>query len=315
MNSSPKTAKRSRTSQQSRSTTAVSAIRFGRPKPTREIKPSEIHELRMQTLRVQNQIKLQQTQLNRLKEKILAKTEAINRTVKQKSNEQSATGHQSAIDQLQRSIDGAENTLRQLRAELDEAQMDDRTAYYQELEEELKATFLEYERIQRAVQDSKQSAQDWEAQLRDVDRKASVENLGDLRQKVAQVKAVNAALRDKWYAYQLKMHKMNIETRINGNRKKGQKADETLEECQSEHAQDEERVEQLRNELDAEDELYRQNVEELTGIIDDQRRKIVAHLMGKDEEEEEQPEEDQHSQEEQHPTKDNHSSEEEQPEF
>jgi hypothetical protein len=143
-----------------------------------------------------------------------------------------------------------------------------------------------------------------------------------LRQKIDQVKAVNATLTEKWYAYQLKMHKMRIETRINKNRKEGQTSNETLDECQSEHAQDDDRIRQLCEELEAEDNQYRLNVEKLTEIIDGQRRKIVAHLMGRDEEEEEQPEEGQRAEEEQHSAKDKrrtdedeHPEEEQQPEF
>ena len=79
--------KRSKISSKARGSTAVASIRFGRPQPTREIKPAQIHEMRMKTLQIQNQTKLQKTQLSRLKDKIVSKTEAINRTVNQKSED------------------------------------------------------------------------------------------------------------------------------------------------------------------------------------------------------------------------------------
>jgi chromosome segregation ATPase len=286
---------RGRISRQSRGTTGQSRIsgsmsrvtkeplpRFGRPKPTREIRPSEIHELRMQTLRVQTEVKLQQTKLNRLKERILNKTEAINRTLKQKANEQSATSHQSAIVQLERSITGARNTLEQLQEDLEEASYDDRTAVYQELEEELRATYLEYERQQSNLEEEKEESRRLEQELKKVDDIASMSHLNELREHIERVKKVNTALRAKWLAYQKKMHNMNIEHRIAENRERRLKSKETNEQTTEEYERNHNRLMKLKNVLESQNDDYQKKVDELIDIIDNQRRRIVQHLMGQD---------------------------------
>jgi chromosome segregation ATPase len=234
----------------------------------------------MQTLRVQTEVKLQQTKLNRLKEKILNKTEAINRTLKQKANDQSATSHQSAIVQLDRSITGARNTLEQLQEELEEASYDDRTAVYQELEEELRATFLEYERQQSDLEHEKDESRRLENELKKVDDIASMSHLNELREHIDRVKKVNTGLRAKWLAYQKKMHNMNIEIRIAENREKGLKSDETIERTTEEYERNQSRLMKLKNVLESQNEDYQKKVDELIDIIDGQRRRIVQHLMG-----------------------------------
>jgi chromosome segregation ATPase len=288
---------RTRTSQQFRSTTSHSRIlnptsrstsqiipHFGRPKPTRDIRPSEIHEFRVSTLRIEGEIKIQQTKFNRLKERILAKNEAINRTLQQKANEQSATVHQTTISQLTRSITSAENTLKQLQEELQSATLDDRTALYQELDEEVRTTYLALEVQQHQLELEKQESDRLEQQLKETDRQASPENLNALREDIERTKALNRALRKKWTAYHEKMHRMNIEIRITANRNKQKTPEETMKEANEEYYSDVERLNALADGLDEQNALYQQNVEELMGIIDGQRRRIVQFLMGRKQE-------------------------------
>jgi chromosome segregation ATPase len=238
----------------------------------------------VRTLYIQTQIKLQQTQLSRLKDAILSRTEAISRTVHQKATEQaqSATGHKSTIDQLKHSIKGAENTLSRLQDELTEAEMDDRTAFYREQEEELKATYLVYETIGQDVLREKREAERWDARLKEVDQVASPENLKELRLQVEEARTVNRSLRDKWDAYQRKMRRMRIESQIARNRGEERPIRATLKEIKSESQQVLDALQQLDDEMEAEQQQYKQNVARLTTIIDDQRRKIVAHLTGHD---------------------------------
>jgi chromosome segregation ATPase len=236
----------------------------------------------MQTLRVQTEIKLQRTKLHRLKEKILNKTEAINRTIKQKANDQSATGHKSAIEQLERSITGARNTLEQLGEELEEASYDDRTAIYQELEEELRATYLEYERQGSSLEQEKEESHRLEKELKTVDDIASMNHLNELREHIERVKRVNKGLRTKWQAYQKKMHNMNIEQRITENRQSQRSLNETHREAEEENNRDISRLEKLTAVLNGQNDDYHKRVDELIDIIDRQRRRIVQHLMGHD---------------------------------
>jgi chromosome segregation ATPase len=263
-------------------------IRFGRPKPTHEVRPSEIHELRLEILKIQNESKLKQTQLNRLKERIIEKTEAINRTVKQKNGNDTGPSPGATIAQVQRSIEAAEHAFEKVQLELKDAQYDDRTALYQEVEEELRATYLEYERLQQEVIAAREEAHSYDAQLKEVDYKASAQNAEDLNRSLAQLKGFNHALRDKWKAYHLKMEKMRIEQRISDNRKAKRHPQETVDAAAAEYDQEVEKLNSVADELDQVDAEYRQNAARLMEIIDDQRRAIVRYLMGNDNPEEDQ---------------------------
>jgi chromosome segregation ATPase len=234
----------------------------------------------MKTLRIQTEIKLEQTKYNLLKERILNKTEAINRTLQQKANEQSATEHQHTIAQLKTSIERAENTLEGLQEELEEASYDDRTAFYQELEEELRVTYLEYERLQVSLSESKEQANSLERELKRVDEIASKSHLTELREHIERVKSVNKGLRAKWYAYQKKMHNMSLETRIKENREDQRRCNETIREGEDEYEASISRLKKLTDVLQSQNEDYDQKIEELFGIIDGQRRRIVQYLMG-----------------------------------
>jgi hypothetical protein len=233
----------------------------------------------MKTHRVHTELTLQQTKLNRLKEHIIQKTEAIDRTVKQKAREQSATAHQTAIHQLQRSVVSAENTLDALRLEVEQSSYDDRTAIYQELDEELRASYLEYERLQGDVEAAKAVAQVREEELCKTDAIASPEHLADLREQIERVKVQNRALRAKWRAYQKKMHIMRIEARIAENRQYYVSAAETIKEEAERYSTDVTRLNRLADLLDAQNGEYKGKVDELVGIINWQRRRIVQHLM------------------------------------
>jgi chromosome segregation ATPase len=257
--------------------------RFGFTKAIPEVKPSQIHEIRIDTQRIQTQIRLQQTKLYRLRQQILNRTEAIERTVKQKSTDQSSTGHQSTISALQQSITACENTVAQLHVDIEAATEDDRTAVFHELDEELKTTYLEYDRLQGDIEASKKEASDLEVQLRETDSRASPQHLSDLEREVSELKIVNVSLRKKWRAYQIKMEKLKIEARIVENRQAQIPSSETLEAASREHNADMERLKNLADAVEADDNVYQQNVQELAEIIQRQRQKLVSHIVGPEE--------------------------------
>jgi hypothetical protein len=94
------------------------------------------------------------------------------------------------------------------------------------------------------------------------------------------LKKVNDALRKKWYAYQVKMEKLDIEARIVNNRQAQKPSSETLEAAPEEHNADIGRLRNLADAVEADDETYLQNVRELAEIIQKQRQKLVDHLVG-----------------------------------
>ena len=292
-------AKRGKTSSGPNSNSNTMVKLSGKPKP-REVHPSEIHEYRMKTLQIQNQIKLQRTQLNRLKDKIAQKTEAINKTVS-KSNErpESSTIHDTTINQVEKSIRAAQNTLATLNEEKDKALEDDRYASYLETEEELKVTYLEYDRLKGDIQSAKEKAQQTEKQLREIDQRAGSEHAAELKAIINQNRATSSSLREKWDAYQTKLLKLQIEEQIynarnqqdnskspsNNKSKNNAQKNETPQlvlDAQNEAKQIQKDINRLKNKLNKKQEHYLKHVEELIEIIDNQRRRIVDHLMGND---------------------------------
>lgn len=293
-------AKRGKTSSGPNSNSNTMVKLSGKPKP-REVHPSEIHEYRMKTLQIQNQIKLQRTQLNRLKDKIAQKTEAINKTVS-KSNErpESSTIHDTTTKQVEKSIRAAENTLSTLNEQKDKALEDDRYASYLETEEELKVTYLEYDRLQSDIQNAKEEAQQTEKRLREIDQRAGSEHAAELKAIINQNRETSKSLRGKWEAYQTKLLKLQIEEAIynyknpqdnknqanNKNQQKNNKqkndSPPLVLDAQKEADEIQQEINRLKNKLNKKQAHYQKHVEELIEIIDNQRRRIVDHLMGND---------------------------------
>jgi hypothetical protein len=187
------------------------------------------------------------------------------------------------IVQLQQSIASAENTLEHLQEEYEETSLDDRVAVYRELDEEVRETFLELERLQAEIQSARDEADRLELQLKETDKEASPEGLNGVREEIERIKGLNRSLRKKWQAYHENMHRMNIETRITANRQAEQKSEETIREADQEYHLDVGRLNELADVLDGRNAEYQRNVEELMNIIDQQRRRIVQHLMGRTE--------------------------------
>jgi chromosome segregation ATPase len=169
-----------------------------------------------------------------------------------------------------------------LQIEYENAENDDRTAIYQELEEELKVTYLEYDRLQGDIQTANAEALRLENQLKAADFKVSTENLNELHRRISELQTENAEYKSKWSAYQIKMHKMAIEARIALNRKNSTPASTTVKAAADEHRRYIARLNQLATSMDAQDDSFSQHVQELAEIIDGQRRRLVKCLIGND---------------------------------
>lgn len=263
--------------------TSTSAYRVGpKPKPRPQIKPSQIHEIRVKTQKIQQQTKLARTQLNRLKDMIAVKTEAINRTVsKAPEKKESLTIHQNTIQQLDKSIRGATDTLEKLQIELENLQFDDRTAKYQEIQEELLVTYCEYDRLQVDIEHHKEEANAAEQRLIDADQKANPKNVNEIKADINNIKSINKSFRDKWNAYQIKIQKILIDQQIYKNRQENKDTDEVIQEEKKRFDQETKDLNQLIHKMNKEDRKYHRHVDMLMETIDNQRRAIVDFLMGK----------------------------------
>jgi vacuolar-type H+-ATPase subunit I/STV1 len=262
----------------SRPTTSTRTKRAAPPQP--EIKPSQIHDLKLLTQQYQQQTKLLRTQLKRTQIQINAKTLTINKTFEQSGNSPttSKTIHEHTIENLARNIEGAKNTLDKLREEIDLAERDDRTSTVEELEEDLKMTFCEYQRLVQLHQQKTIEAQYFKKELADCEYRVSNEHVGELRAVIRTTRAENASLRDKSNAYQVKLEKIRIEAEIFDNHDRNIASQDVLDQVELNRAENNRRLNELCSELNEDAEKHDQNVSELMSIVEEMKQKIADRL-------------------------------------
>jgi hypothetical protein len=251
-------------------------------RPTPEIKPSQIHTLKLQTQQIQQQTVILRSQLKRTKDQINSKTSAINKTFEQSSTEANAntTIHTSTIVNIRRNIEGARNTLETLKEQIEAAEKDDRTSAVQELEEEVKITFCEYKRLERGLQDKQAEAGFYAKELEGAEFRASPGHIRELRITIDQVREQNALLREKANAYQQKIEKINIESAIVRNIQEKRPTHEVINEVELEQAETNNEINRLCAKMGEETDRYEEMVAELSDIIETMKGKIGQCLQG-----------------------------------
>jgi chromosome segregation ATPase len=172
----------------------------------------------------------------------------------------------------------ARNTLETLQEQIDAADRDDRTSNVQELEEELKMTYCEHQRLSRGLQDRRTTANFYRRQLDEVQFRVSPQHVAELRASIKELRAENATLRDKANAYQMKIERMLIEEEILEYERKLWTPPDVLERVEQEQEETNAQIKRLCEKLDAEAEKYEHTVDELRGIIDEMKRKIAQKI-------------------------------------
>jgi hypothetical protein len=219
------------------------------------------------------------THQHRIHQRILANTNAINKTMEQQSDEPAVvTNHANTIPQLKRSIDGAENTLESLRNQVEDARQHDKTYIVRELEEEVKLTYCEYQRICRHLQESKIEENRVSSKLHEAEQRCSAQHLSELRNEARTLRERNAALRDKAVAYYVKREKLVAEYQIKDDQDKRVPAQRVVQRVGDEERETKrqigDRVQQLQDRRAG----HMDSIAELRQIIEDQKQKIAAFL-------------------------------------
>lgn len=269
---------------QSRLGTATSRVRNSssslRQSTQPEIRPAQVHELKLQTQQIKQQTTVLRTQLKRTEFQINHKTSAINKTFEQSTEkaQTSATIHATTIPNIKRNIEGAKNTLKTLKEQIDQVINDDKTSNVEELEEEVKMTYCEYRRLCEVLQEKRAEAGFYDNQLVEAEFRASPQHAGELKAAIRDTRAENATLRDKANAYQIKIEKINIEASIHDNQQKKVSAQKAMDKLEVEQAEENQKMKTLCDELNKEMEQHEQNVAELTEIIEQMKQKISDRL-------------------------------------
>lgn len=280
---------------QSRLGTATSRVRNSssslRQSGQPEIRPAQVHELKLQTQQIKQQTTVLRTQLKRTEFQINHKTSAINKTFEQSTEkaQTSATIHATTIPNIKRNIEGARNTLKTLKEQIDQVINDDKTSNVEELEEEVKMTYCEYKRLCRVLQDKKAEASFYDKQLEETEFRASAQHASELKAAIRDTRAENATLRDKANAYQIKIEKIDIEAKIHEEQKKKSSEQAALDNVEIEEAEQNQKMKKLCEDLNKEMEQHEQNVAELTEIIEQMKQKISDRLTSGRQEKIEEP--------------------------
>jgi predicted nucleic acid-binding Zn-ribbon protein len=212
---------KSKIRQGSRISAQESVASIIKPLVQARIRNTDIQELKSETLKVETQTKRLRADLNRLKERIAGKSHAVVRVVK---SERPRAGGDTVRKELEKRISKAKANVEKLKAELEDLRLNDRVAVYEETVEELKAAFLEQERIEAEVDVWKERARVSEEALKGFDEKASPDGIRRQEEMLVHLVAQCDELRRKWEAYEVKMEKMDIDGRIARNRRLGVKA-------------------------------------------------------------------------------------------
>jgi hypothetical protein len=244
-----------------------------------DIKPSDIFQLRLQTQQMALRALHLRTHRHRIQQLILANTNAINKTMEQQSDEPAVvTNHTNTIPQLRRSIDGAENTLQSLREQVETVRQHDKTFFVRELEEEVKLTYCEYQRICRNLQDSKIGENQVSQKLHEAEQRCSTQRLSELRNEVRTLREGNASLRDKAVAYYVKREKLVAEHRIKDDQEKKVPGQKAVQAVNAEKAETKTQFGDLVQQLQDKRTQHLDSITELREITENQKQKIAAFL-------------------------------------
>ncbi|OHS99111.1 hypothetical protein TRFO_34565 [Tritrichomonas foetus] len=247
-----------------------------------DIKPSDVHELKLKTQQILLKTRHLRTQLNRLNDRITSETNAINKTFEQQTDQAPvASNHKNSVSQLSRSVECAENTLANLKDEIENVRQNDKTFLVNELREEVKLAYCENQRLTKELQDRSLQANTAERLLQDAARKASSQNINELKASIREMQAANADLREKAIAYRSKRAKLLMEQTIAGHQEKKVSTQTIVDEANNRQEETTKEINKNAEELQDSKKEYEEKIGELQAILEEQRQKITDFLSGK----------------------------------
>lgn len=254
-----------------------------------EIKPAQVYELKLKTQQIQQQTRQMRTQLSRAQDKIVAQTNAINKTFEQNSDSSNVvSNHANTVPQLQRSVESAQNTLDELKKEIEQAKKDDKTFVVRELQEEDKIIYCEYTRLNQLIEEGNSQAQMLSNARENAEYRCSQKNFQNLRAQIGELQDSINSLRDKTNAYKSKTAKIEAGIRFNDETAQKKSVNQIKKEYNEKMQKINEDIENLDKQLGTEKENHSKQVAELQEIIDQMRQKIVNKLQNPDNGEEEE---------------------------
>ena len=262
----------------------------------KEIKPSDVYDLKMKTQQLIQLTRQARTQLSRAQDKINSQTNAINKTFEQQSDTPPvATNHSNTVPQLQRSVESAQNTVDSLTADIEKAKNDDKTFNVRELQEEVKIIYCEYTRLENEINDGQDEAKSLEQARTQAEHKCTQKYHTNLKNQLNELSQQINDLRDKSNAYASKNAKIEADNQLakeiseqnkqgganrsgkqNTQQNSQQNGSKTNYDEKKQNLQDE--IDSLNQKLDESHQEHVKNIQELRGIIEDMKTKISEQL-------------------------------------
>lgn len=267
---------RSKTSSSSTRRTSLSSGHEKKKQP--HVTQSDIHQLRLKTQYLDQQTKILRTQLNRVHDQINAKTKTINKTVGN-SNQIASNSFKTKIEQLTRSIEAATDTKEKLEEQIEVVKNNDKGAVVVELQEELKMAYCELQRIHDEIAESQSNGSSNVKRLQTANSKVSDEYAKDLDYKINKLRLSNKDIKDKIIAYQKKIERNNIERELNQRNKEGKTLQYGKVEIEDNKRYRIEKFNLIASSLNDENAKFEEKVKLLNDVINQQREKIVNHLV------------------------------------
>lgn len=247
----------------------------------KQIKPAEIHEMRLNTQKVLQQNRLLKAQLNRLKVRINTTTKNINKTVSNTRDVQYEHTNENICRHLCESIQNAQQTIDALEAQIDERLNDDRTALVDELETELKIAYGEYMRLYDITHTKNTSNADLQKRLLEACQRCSKRHSKELDRIIIDTKEANKQLQDKVDAYNKRTDKIKIDRVINERAQRGVSHKYAMIMIDDTKKNRTEKYNTIVTSLNNEMDQYNSNVDMLIDMIEQKRQRIKDYIKKK----------------------------------
>lgn len=240
------------------------------------IRPAQIHQKRVETSQLVNQNKILRSHLIRIKDVANSKATQINNTVSNTEGKGQKFTYKNSNPQLEGSVQSAENTLASLKEQYKQMSIDDKIAIVEELEEQLKIFYVEYQRVLIEIQLTENDKDEAEQKLAVATEKT--QNARQVSNQIRLIRAENEEIKGKYNAYQEKFLKLEIDTKLK-NRPKTSNHQSNLAKIREHYDELNLEIKDVNEHITEQKNEYQKNVNEIEEIIDGMKEKIASHLL------------------------------------
>jgi len=174
-----------------------------------EINTDNINLIKICMNKMKKEIQNKRSQLSRIQQQILQRDKQLTKNV-----EVLPFGKKNVILQLQSTLVSSQNRLDLLRSEVEAYELSDKKWEIMELQEDVKAIFLEYRRLEKDLIQYSLEANKIEKQFKETEQKLSISSFSDINRVTNETKKEIKLLIERVSAYQLYIEKCMIETRL-----------------------------------------------------------------------------------------------------